>query len=86
VNKVKWFDHELKSTKNTLQSLDVVYKVSKSDLSREARNNFRKLYREKIKLKKINYNKKSIEAAENKTKAMWNIVNQNRNTYIFKHL
>jgi hypothetical protein len=49
--------------KNTVQSLDVVYKVSKSDLSREARNNFRKLYREKIKLKKINYNKKSIEAA-----------------------
>jgi hypothetical protein len=55
VNKVKWFDRKLKSVKNTLHSLDVAYKVSKSDLSREARNNFRKLQREKIKLKKINY-------------------------------
>jgi hypothetical protein len=55
--------------------------ASKSDHSREARNSFRKLYREKIKLKKMNYNKKSIETAKNKTKAMWNIVNQNRNTY-----
>jgi hypothetical protein len=60
---------------------DVVYKASKSDHSRETRNSFRKLYREKIKLKKMNYNKKSIETAKNKTKAMWNIVNQNRNTY-----
>jgi hypothetical protein len=81
VNKIKWFDHELKSMRKTLQSLDVVYKASKSDHSREARNSFRKLYREKIKLKKMNYNKKSIETAKNKTKAMWNIVNQNRNTY-----
>ena len=62
-----------------LLNLSSIHNILQSDETRKARNRYRKVYREKIKLTRINYNKKFINTAKNKCKAMWTVINESRN-------
>ena len=57
--------------RNTLNSLNTMDSVLKTEQTRKARNEFRTLYKSKLKSKKTYYNKKAIENSNNKNKAMW---------------
>lgn len=78
IDRVKWFDHYLKLMRGRLRLLGDLHKNSLTEDSPIMRNNARSVYRKALRLKKIEYNKKTFESATNKRKAIWKIINKAR--------
>ena len=64
--KIEWYDDELRAMREHLLNLSSIHNILQTDETRKARNRNHKIYREKIKLTRINYNKKFINTAKNK--------------------
>src|SRR5699024_8747321 len=75
---VKWFHSDLKIMRENFDRLCELHNTLKCTESKLARDKFRSLYRSKITEAKINYNQKTIDASNNRSAAMWKIINQQR--------
>ena len=61
-----------------MQYYKIVDNVVKNEESKKRKNELRSLYRARLQFKKKLFNGKFIDSATNKSKAMWQIVNQHR--------
>lgn len=74
-SRYKWYDSKLKQFKKECISLFQLYKRDQNNISRQNYLNCKRKYLNEIKIAKCNYNNNVILNANNKSKAIWKIIN-----------
>ena len=77
---VRWYDQNLNKMREHLRFLNDLYTISKLPEIAVLRNQYRQNYRKVVRNKKIETNSNFIINADNKVKAAWQIINDNRKT------
>lgn len=77
---IKWFSSELHDIRTRLNLLNDMYERYQTDDLRIACNRLRKYYRTMIKRAKIKANDKVIKNSNNRSRTMWSLINNMRNT------
>lgn len=79
--KNNWYDSELKSMKERLDFLYHLYKSTGNKYYQDDYKNNKTIYRLKVKQAKKQANALYIKNSDNKTKALWNIVNRGKKVH-----
>lgn len=76
---ISWFNDELRSMRDHLNFLGALKSQYNNDEINQEFKNYKRLYKEAIKTAKIRANNNFIDSSSNRSRAVWTVINNNRN-------